>query len=84
MSQTQGNTNARASLQYSPETATWDNQNVIIPDVTSSCLPLNNNLDFSMTLFHLAFIYYLLKMQCLISLFFYINLCRLGFNEKNE
>ena len=43
MSQTQGNTNARASLQYSPETATWDNQNVIIPDVTSSCLPLNNN-----------------------------------------
>lgn len=43
MSQNQGNTNARASLQYSPETATWDDQNVIIPDVTSSCLPLNND-----------------------------------------
>jgi len=43
MSQTQGNTNARASLRYSPETATWDNTNVITPDVTSSCLPLNNN-----------------------------------------
>lgn len=42
MSQSQGNTNARASLQYSPEVATWDNQNVIIPDLTSSCLPLNN------------------------------------------
>ena len=43
MSQFQGNTNARASLQYSPEVATWDNQEVIIPNLTSSCLPLNND-----------------------------------------
>jgi len=43
MSQDQGNTNARASLSYSPETAIWDNTNVIIPDANSSCLPLNND-----------------------------------------
>ena len=49
------NVNSYTSIRYSPEVATYDNNNTFRPDSSSSCLPINtgtNQEDFNVNGIH--------------------------------